>query len=87
MSLSNLPSVCVCGCVCVCVCTHTCIGFPGRSNSKESTCNAGDLGLIPRLGGFLGEGHGSPFQYSHLENPMDRGACWATVQGITKSWK
>ena len=33
----------------------------------------------------LGEGNGSPLQYSYLENPMDRGAWWATVHGVTKS--
>ena len=53
---------------------------------KESTCNAGDLGLIPGSGRSLGEGNGNPLQYSCLENPMDRGAWWATVYGITKSW-
>ena len=44
-------------------------GFPGGSNSKESACNVGDLGSIPRLGRFPGEGHGNPLQYSCLENP------------------
>ena len=39
---------------------------------------------IPRLEGFPGEGHGNPFQYSCLENPMDRGAWWDTVHGVTK---
>ena len=43
--------------------------FPGSSDSKESTCNAGDLGLIPGLGGSPGGGHGNPLQYSCLENP------------------
>ena len=47
--------------------------------------NAGDAGSIPGLGRFLGEGDGNPFQYSYLENPVDRGAWWATVQGIAKS--
>ena len=41
---------------------------------KESACNAGDLGLIPRLGKFPGEGNGDPIKYSCLENSMDRGA-------------
>ena len=50
------------------------LGFHGGSNSKESTCNAGDLGLIPRLGRSPGEGNGNPFQESCLENSMDRGA-------------
>ena len=41
---------------------------------KKSACSAGDLGLIPALGGSPAEEHGNPFQYSCLENPMDRGA-------------
>ena len=44
-------------------------GFPGGSDSKESTCNAGDLGLIPGMGRYLGGGHSNPLQYSYLENP------------------
>ena len=44
------------------------------SDSKESTCNAGDLGLIPGLGRSLGGGIGNPLQYSGLENFMHRGA-------------
>ena len=48
--------------------------FPGGSDSKESTCSAGDLGSIPMLERSPGEGSGSPLQYSCLENPMDRGA-------------
>ena len=59
-------------------------GFPDGSNSQESTCNAGDLGLIPRLGRSPGEGHGNPLQYSCLENPKDRGAWWATVHEVVK---
>ena len=43
--------------------------FPGGSVSKESTCNVGDLGLIPELGRSPGGGHGNPLQYSCLENP------------------
>ena len=58
---------------------------PGGLDSKESACNAGDLGLIPRLGRSPGEGNGYPLQYSCLENPMDRGAWWATVHGVAKS--
>ena len=46
----------------------------GGSNSKESICNMGDLGSIPGLGRFPGEGHGNPLQHSCLENSMDRGA-------------
>ena len=47
-------------------------GFPGGLDSKESTCGAGDLGLIPGLGRFPGEGNGNPLQYFCLENPIDR---------------
>ena len=56
---------------------------------KESTCNAGDardVGLIPGLGRSPGGGHCNSLQYSCLENPMDRGAWWATVHRVTKSW-
>ena len=49
------------------------VGFPCGSAGKESACNAGDLGLIPELGGSPGEGNAYPLQYSYLENPMDRG--------------
>ena len=45
------------------------LGFPGSSDSKESACSVGDLGLIPGLGRSPGGGHGDPFQYSCLENP------------------
>ena len=58
-------------------------GFPGSSDSKESACNAGDLGSIPGLGTSLGGEHGNPLQYVCLENAMDRGAWWATVHGVT----
>ena len=51
---------------------------------KESTCNAGDLGSITGWGRSLGERNGNPFQYSSLENPMDRGAWQATVHGVTR---
>ena len=47
------------------------MGFPGGSAAKESTCNTGDLGLIPGLGRFPGEGKGYPLQYSGLGNSMD----------------
>ena len=53
--------------------------FPGSSDSKESTCNAEDLGLISGLGRSLGRENGNPLQHSCLENPMDRGDWWATV--------
>ena len=50
------------------------LGIPGGSDGKASVYNAGDLGSIPGLGRSPGEGKGNPFQYSCLENPMDRGA-------------
>ena len=59
--------------------------FSGGSDGKESACNAGDPGLIPGSGRFHREGNGYPLQYSCLENSMDKGAWWATVQGVTKS--
>ena len=55
------------------------VGFSGGSDGKESTCNAGDLGLIP------GEGNSYPLQYSCLENFMDRGAWRTPVHRIAKS--
>ena len=60
-------------------------GFLCGSVGKESPLNAGDLGSIPGLGRLPGGGHGSPLQYSCLENPVDRGACRATVHGVAKS--
>ena len=60
-------------------------GFPGGSDSTESTCNEGDLSSIPQLGRSPGEGNDNPLQYSCLENPMDRGAWQATVHGVAKS--
>ena len=60
--------------------------LPGGSNGKASACKAGDPGSIPGLGRFPEEGNGHPLQYSCLENPMDRGAWWATVPGVPKSW-
>ena len=58
-------------------------GFPGSSDGKESTCNAGDPGSIPGLGKSPGEENGNPLQYSCLENSMGRGAWWAIVHGVT----
>ena len=52
---------------------------------KETACQAGDMGLIPGSGRFSGEGNGNSLQYSCLGNPIDRGACWATVHGVAKS--
>ena len=52
---------------------------------EKSACNAGDLGLIPGLGRFPGEGNGYPLQYSCLENSTGRGIWWAIIHGPTKS--
>ena len=55
---------------------------------KNSPANAGDIrdtGSIPGLGKSPEGGHGNPLQYSCLENPVDRGAWWATVHGVAKS--
>ena len=60
------------------------LGFPGGSDCKESSCNEGDLGLLPGLGRSPGDGHDNPFHYSCLENPTDRGACWVTVHRVAK---
>ena len=60
--------------------------LPGDSDSKEPACNAGDLASVPELGRSPGGGHGNPLQCSYLENPMDRGAWWATVHGVAQSW-
>ena len=51
-------------------------GFPGGSTGKESTCKAGDLGLIPGLGRSPGEGKSYPLQYSGLENSVDCNSPW-----------
>ena len=64
---------------------YSALGFPGGSEGTASAYNAGDLGSIPGSGRSPGEGNGNPLQYSHLENPMDRGACEATVHGVAKS--
>ena len=60
--------------------TSVFLGFPCGSAGKESTCNVGDLGLIPGLGRSPGEGNSYPFQYSGLENFMDY-----IVHGVAKS--
>ena len=64
------------------------MGFPGGSDSKESSCNAGyaeDMSSIPGSGRYPGEGNGNPLQYSCLETPTDQEAWWATVHGVAKS--
>ena len=71
---------------------YVCAG-PGASqvalvikNLPANTGDARDAGLIPGLGRSPGGGHGSPLQYSCLENPMDRGAWQGMVHGVTKNW-
>ena len=61
------------------------LGFRGGSDDKESACSTGDLGLIPEWRKCPGEGNGNPLQYSCWENPLEEGAWWATVHGVTKS--
>ena len=56
---------------------------------KNPLSNAGDIrdtGSIPGSGRSPGRGHGNPLHYSFMENPMDRGAWWATVHRVSKSW-
>ena len=69
----------------VCLIIYLSLGFPRGSDSKESACNAGDWNSIPGLGRSAGEGNGYPFQYSCLENSMDKGAWQATVHRVAKS--
>ena len=64
---------------------HQLKDFPGGSDGKASAYNVGLPDSIPGLGRSPGEGNGNPLQYSCLENPMDRGAWWATVHAVTKS--
>ena len=59
--------------------------FSGGSVVKNPPASARAIGLVPGLGGFPGGRNGNPRQYSCLENPMDRGAWWATVHGVAKS--
>ena len=67
-------------------------GYPvTHSAGKNPPANAGDAGVagdagsIPGSGRSPGVGNGHPLQYSCLGNPMDRGAWWATVHGLSKS--
>ena len=62
------------------------LDFPSGADGKESACNGGDLGLISGSGRSAGEGIGYPFQYSCLENSMDRGAWQAIVHGVAQNW-
>ena len=60
------------------------LGLPWWLSGKAPTCQAGEASLIPGLGRFPGEGNCNPFQYSCLENPMDRRGWQATVLGVAK---
>ena len=66
---------------CVPSSTLSSVEFAGSPAGKESACNAGGLGLIPRLERSPGEGNGYTLQYSGLENSVD-----CIVHGVTKSW-
>ena len=84
LAITPPPSACV---IVTCSCVEFCLFvfvfsnfselilliFPDGSDGKESACNAGDLGSIPRSGRSPGEGNGYPLQYSCLQNSMDRG--------------
>ena len=61
------------------------LGIPHQLSGEEHLpANAGDEGSIPGSGRCPGEGHGNPLHYSCLENPMDRGAWWATFKWVAK---
>ena len=62
-----------------------CMDFPSCSVIKNLSANTGDAGSVPGLGKSAGGRNGNPLQYSCLENPGDRGASWATVQGLQES--
>ena len=66
--------------------TQSAIHFSGVSDGEEFTCNAEDLDSTPGLGRSPEGGHGNWLQYSCLENPMNRGAWWATILRVAKSW-
>ena len=59
-------------------------GIPWWLSGKEPVCSAGDVGSIPESGRSSREGDGNPFQYLCLGNPINRGAWWAAVHGVTK---
>ena len=62
------------------------VALQGGSVVKSLPANAGNIGLIPGLGRSPGKGNDNPLQYSCLENPTKRGAWWAIVHGVAKSW-
>ena len=59
--------------------------LPGGPDGKKSVCSAGDPGSVPGSGGSPERGNSNLLQYPCLGNPMDGGAWWATVHGVTKS--
>ena len=65
-------------------CILVCRGFPGGLDGKQSARSAGDPGSIPGSGGSPGDGSGNSLQCSCLRNPMDRGAQWAAVHGVSR---
>ena len=73
-------------CLCIFQTLYFIWGFPGGLMVKNLPTNAKDMGLIPGLGRFLGEGNGNPLQYSCLENPLNRGAWQAAAHGVAKNW-
>ena len=84
----------VCVCVCVCVCVYANIWMEigtsqvalGLKNPPANTGDVRDVVSIPGLERSPGGRNGNPLWYSCLENPIDRGAWWATVHGVAKSW-
>ena len=62
------------------------LGLAASSVVKKMPASAGDVSLLPESRRCPGGGNGNPLQYCCLENAMDRGAWWATVHGVAKSW-
>ena len=79
----------MCVCIYIYIYTYICIflymGFPGGAVVKNLPANVGDVGLIPGSRRSLRGRSGNLLQYSCLEDPMDGGAWWATVCGVTNS--
>ena len=80
----------------MCICIYVLVGFSGDLVVRKLPASTGDTGSIPGSGissgegnrthpSILGEGDGTPLQYSCLENPMDGGAWWVAVHGVAKS--
>ena len=79
--------MCVCVCVCVCVCARTCASLVSqivKNLPRMQETQVSSLGWVPESGRLPREERGNPLQYSCLENPMDRGAWWATLHGGRK---